>query len=96
MTATPTTEPASDERSLARERLKKRRDFSAHLFVYVVINGAIWALWVLTSDGGYPWPAWLSGLWAIGIVLNAWDVYVRRPITEDDVDHEVRRLHDAH
>lgn len=28
----------------------------------------------------------------IGLALNAWDVYVRRPITEADVEREVRSL----
>jgi hypothetical protein len=85
-----------DERTQAVERLKKRRDFNAHLFVYVVVNAAIWMLWALTSDGGYPWPAWLSGCWGIGLVINFWDVYVRRPITDADIVREMDRLHPQH
>lgn len=84
-----------NERDAALERLKKRRDFNAHLFVYAVVNAAIWALWAST-DSGYPWPAWISGIWAIGLVMNAWDVYVRRPITEADIDREIKRLHPQH
>lgn len=86
----------SDERTQALERIKKRRDLHAHLFVFVVINGAFWALWALTGDGGYPWPAWITGFWAIGLVINFWDVYVRRPITEADIVHEMDRLHPQH
>lgn len=97
MTDTTTTSASTppSEREQALERLKKRRDFGAHLFVYLVINGVVWALWALT-DGGYPWPAWLSGAWGIGLVLNAWDVYVRRPITEEDIEREMHRLHPQH
>jgi hypothetical protein len=87
--------PLEDERQEAIDRLKKRRDFANHLAAFVVINAAVWALWAATGSG-YPWPAWLTGLWAIGVVLNAWDVYFRRPITEQDVQHELERLHPKH
>ena len=80
-----------DVRGVAISRLKKRREFQTHLFAYIVINGLVWAVWALTGEG-YPWPLWLSGLWAIGLIFNAWDVYVRRPITEDEIRHEVERL----
>jgi hypothetical protein len=29
-------------------------------------------------------------------VLNAWDVLVRRPITEADVQHQIERLRHEH
>ncbi|HEY7893162.1 MAG TPA: 2TM domain-containing protein [Solirubrobacteraceae bacterium] len=93
---TPTATSAHpDEREQAVERLKKRRDFGAHLFVYIVINAAIWAIWALTGSGDL-WPAWVSGAWGIGLVLNAWDVYIRRPITEEDIEREMHRLHPGH
>jgi len=52
----------------------------------------MWALWAATGTG-YPWPAWVTGLWAIGLVMNAWDVHFRAPITESDVQREIERLH---
>ncbi|HEY0389573.1 MAG TPA: 2TM domain-containing protein [Gaiellales bacterium] len=82
---------ADDLRDLAVRRLKKRRDFHAHLFAYAVINAMVWAIWAITGDG-YPWPAWLTLGWGIGLIFNAWDVFMRRPITEDDIRHEVDRL----
>lgn len=82
----------SSERAQALQRVKKRRDLQAHVVSYVVINAALWAIWAATG-AGYPWPAWVSGAWAIGLVLNAWDVYFRRPITDADVQHEIERLH---
>jgi hypothetical protein len=84
-------EPTSD-RELALRRLKKERDFQSHVVAYLVVNAAVWAIWAFTGTG-YPWPAWLTGLWGIGLVLNAWDVYWRRPITETDVERELERLH---
>ncbi|MFI5037158.1 MAG: 2TM domain-containing protein [Solirubrobacterales bacterium] len=82
-------EPSIREQAL--QRIKKRRDFSAHLVSYVVINAALWGIWAVTG-AGYPWPAWVSGGWAIGVLLNAWDVYGRRPISEADVRREIERI----
>lgn len=84
-------EQAGSEREQAIERLKKRRDFQGHLASYVVVNAALWGIWAITG-GGYPWPAWVTGGWAIGVLLNAWDVYFRTPITDADVEREMERI----
>ena len=86
---------SSEERQEALRRINKRRDLASHAFAFIVVNGAVWVLWALTG-GGYPWPAWLTGLWALGLIFNAWDVYARRPITEADVSREVDRLRPQH
>ena len=87
-------QPGSD-RKQALDRLKKRRDLAGHMVSYVVINAALWAVWAVTG-AGYPWPAWVTGAWGIGLLLNAWDVYFRSPITEADVQREMERLHAQH
>ncbi len=94
MTADELEEPTT-EREQAMLRLRKRRDLQGHLVAYLVINVALWAVWAATG-AGYPWPAWVTGLWAIGLLLNAWDVYFRAPITESDVQREIERLHPQH
>lgn len=81
----------SEVREQALQRIKKRRDLSAHFVSYIVINAALWAIWALTG-AGYPWPVWVTGGWAVGLLLNAWDVYGRRPITETDIRREMDRL----
>lgn len=83
-------EPGS-EREQAIERLKKRRDFHNHVVVYVVVNAALWGIWAITG-AGYPWPAWVTGGWAIGLLLNAWEVYYRTPITDAEVQREIERM----
>jgi len=88
-------EQLSGEREQALLRLKKRHDFQSHVVVYLVVNTAVWLIWAF-SGAGYPWPVWLTGTWAIGLLLNAWEVYVRRPITEGDVDRELERLRSSH
>jgi hypothetical protein len=84
-------EVAGNERDRAISRLKKKRDFQGHLITYIVVNAALWAVWAATG-AGYPWPAWVTGGWAIGLLLNAWDVYFRSPITEAEVQREIERL----
>jgi hypothetical protein len=81
--------PLSD-REQARQRVQDRRDFEAHLVAYVVVNAFLVGVWVLTG-GGYFWPAWVLAGWGVGLVLHAWDVLVRRPVTDADVDAELRR-----
>lgn len=78
------------ERETARRRIAARRDFGSHLAAYVVVNGFLVGVWALTS-GGYFWPAWVLAGWGIGLVLHAWETFVRKPVTEADVDVEVRR-----
>jgi 2TM domain len=80
----------SDPRELARKRLQKRRDFTAHLVTYVVVNSMLIGLWAITG-AGYFWPAWVLLGWGVGLVLNAWDVFFRRPITDADIDRELER-----
>jgi 2TM domain-containing protein len=77
-------------RDRAVQRLKKRRDFRAHLLVYVLVNGFLVLIWAITGAGFF-WPMFFMAAWGIGLVLNAWDVYWRREITEQDIQHEMER-----
>ena len=88
-----TSTPPGDEpgrRDRARRRLQSRRDLSAHVVVYVVVNAFLIGIWAFTGRG-YFWPGWVIGGWGIGLALNAWDVLLRRPVTEADIDEELRR-----
>ena len=78
------------ERAAARQRLQVRRDFTGHLVAFVVVNAFLIGIWAMTG-AGYFWPAWVIGCWGIGLVLHAWETFLRRPITEADVDTEVGR-----
>jgi hypothetical protein len=89
-TPAPELEPILDEREAARRRLHAKRDFGSHLAAYVVVNGFLVGIWAITG-AGYFWPAWILGCWGAGLVLHAWDVYWRRPVTEADVNEELRR-----
>jgi len=84
-----------DLREQALLRLKKRRDFKAHLVVYVLVNAVVWGTWAViaaSSQSWWPWPVFLTLFWGIGVVMNAWDVYFRTPITEEELQQEIERL----
>jgi hypothetical protein len=84
---------ASEEelRKRALRRLRKKRDFRTHLFMYVLVNLGLVAIWAL-SDGGFFWPIFVILGWGIGVVAQAWDVYFRHEITEDEIQREAQRL----
>ena len=86
-------EEALSEREAAIRRLQARRDFVSHLVAYVVVNAFLVAIWAFTG-AGYFWPIWVICGWGIGLILHAWDTFWRRPVTEADIDAELRRHHD--
>jgi hypothetical protein len=82
-----TTDPA---RAAARKRIEKRRGLQAGMVAYVVVNAFLVAVWAMTGRG-YFWPGWVIAGWGVGMAFALWD-YVRGPISEADVDAELRRL----
>ncbi len=77
-------------RAAARKRIEDRRSLISNAVAYVVINAGLILVWA-TSGAGYFWPGWVLAGWGVGLVLHGWEVLFRRPITESDVDAEVRR-----
>jgi hypothetical protein len=80
-----------DLRERAIRRLKQKHDFGAHLFVYLVVNAFLIGIWAFTGAGFF-WPVFPLCGWGIGLVLNAWDVYWRKPVSEDQIRQEMERL----
>ena len=78
-------------RKLAVSRLKKRRDFRTHIVIYVIVNAMLVGIWAV-NGAGFFWPIFPILGWGIGVGANAWDVYGRKPITEDEVQRETERL----
>jgi len=81
-----------DLRDEAVKQLRKMQDFRGYVLVYVLVNAVLWAIWAVTTAGGFPWPVFPTTLWGIGVVMNAWDVYGRRPFSEDQILAEAERL----
>lgn len=85
--------PAGDAlRERALKHLKKRRDFHAHLLVYVLVNGFLVAIWALATPNVFFWPVFPIAIWGIGVVMNAWDVYFAEDFDEEAIQHEMDRL----
>jgi 2TM domain-containing protein len=89
MEAAPRTE--EDLREQAILRLKKKRDFRTHIFIYVLVNAMLVVIWAVTGSGFF-WPVFPIVGWGIGVAANAWDVYARKPISEDEIRRETERL----
>ena len=80
-----------DLREQAIQRLKKKRDFRSHVFIYVAVNAMLVVIWAVTGSGFF-WPIFPIIGWGIAVTANAWDVYGRKPITEDEIRREADRL----
>ncbi len=78
-------------REVAIKRIKDKEGFRIHLISYLAVNGMLVIIWALTG-AGYFWPIWLIGLWGIGLVINAYVVYAARPVTEDQIQKEMKNL----
>jgi uncharacterized ion transporter superfamily protein YfcC len=78
-------------REQAIARLKKKRDFKTHVLIYVAVNTFLVVIWAVTS-GGFFWPIFPILGWGIGVLANAWDVYGRKPISEEEIRREADRL----
>jgi hypothetical protein len=82
----------SELRERAIKRLKKRRDFHAHLLIYFLVNAFFVVIWALTMPGGFFWPVFPIVGWGIGVVMNAYDVYFTEDFSEDQISEEIRHL----
>lgn len=82
-------------REQALERLEKKQDFRGHLLVYLMVNALVWTIWAATG-AEFPWPIFVTFGWGIGVVMNAWDVYWRAPISEEEIESEIQRLRSGH
>lgn len=89
MELTPRTDEDLREQAIAQ--LKKRRDFHTHLFIYALVNAVLIVIWAVTGAGFF-WPVFVIGGWGAGVAANAWDVYVRKPISEEEIRRETERL----
>lgn len=79
-----------ERREEAIGRLKAKRDFRTHLVVYVLVNAMLIAIWAL-SGAGFFWPIFPILGWGVGLALNAYDVYLKKPISEEDIRAEMQR-----
>ncbi len=70
--------------------MEKQRKFRGDVVAYVVINAFLIVVWAMAGFG-YFWPGWVLGGWGVLLVLDGWNAFYRRPVTETDVEEELRR-----
>jgi fatty acid desaturase len=75
----------SPEYEAARRRVERRRKFRADIVAYVLINAFLVVVWAATGSG-YFWPGWVIGGWGVFLLIDAWNTFYRRPVTESDVE----------
>lgn len=78
-------------RERAVKQLKKRRDFTGHLLIYVLVNSFIVVIWAITSAGFF-WPIIPMAGWGIGVVMNAWDVWHGDEFSDEQISREMARM----
>ena len=80
-----------DLRTRALQRLRKKADFRVHLLIFCLVNGMFVIIWAMTTSSFF-WPIFPIAGWGVGLVANAYEVYVKEEPTEAQVDAEVERL----
>lgn len=88
--ATPLDVPAT-ERLWARKRLEAKRKLRSDILFYFLVNPFLVVIWAVGGRGATSGQA---GCWADGASCSCstgYKTYLRRPITEADVDEELRR-----
>jgi 4-hydroxybenzoate polyprenyltransferase len=78
----------------AREAARKRVEAKRGLLQTAVTFGIVWAvlivIWALTDSDSF-WPIWPILGMSVALAFQAWGVYGRKPITDADIDRELRR-----
>ena len=77
-------------RQAAIKRIRAKRALGLHATIYVAVNLLLIAVWALTGRG-YFWPIWPILGWGLGLGLHYWTVFLRRPISEDEIRREMEK-----
>lgn len=69
--------PPKDERLW--KIAKRRAEFKKHVLTYLIINIFLWGIWAFSSirhgDFSFPWPAFVTLGWGIGLGFNYISAY---------------------
>jgi fatty acid desaturase len=79
-----------------REQARKRVEFRIHLFVYCVVNAALWIIWSVTGMG-YVWPVWPMVGWGIGVLFHyMFDYRSSKFLSEEEEYKKLKEERDKH
>ena len=63
------------------------------MVVFLVVNIGLWVVWAADgADSDDLWPAWVTGIWFVILVLDAFKAYGERPISDKQIQQEIDRL----
>ncbi len=85
---TPAPPAAPGDYQAAVERIQAKRGFRVHATAYVAVNLLLVVVWALT-DRRYFWPIWPALGWGVGLAVNYWAVFLRRPISDEQIRREM-------
>ena len=85
-------ESEQDLRAIARKRAEEKVGFYVHLAIYIVINTGLWLLWFITSPDSFPWPAFVTLFWGIGLASHGVGTFVGQRYTESMAEREYQKL----
>lgn len=71
-------------REVAAKRVKARKEFRMHLFMYLLVNAFLLIIYWINTPGGYPWFIYPLCGWGIGIVAHA--IETRSILSKSHVD----------
>lgn len=70
-------------------RAKARANFRNHLMTYLIINGALWAIWLLTgAHGEVPWPVWPMLGWGLALAFQYYNAFHKDPYGDTIREYE--------
>jgi hypothetical protein len=82
-------EASAERREWARKRIERKYKLRGDVVAYVVVNLFLIGAWAVTGRGDF-WPGWVLGVWGLFLLLDVMKLYGDRPITEADIDEELR------
>jgi hypothetical protein len=85
----PETDDETAARHWARTQVERKHKLRADAVAYLVINAFLIGAWMATGFG-YFWPGWVLAGWGVLLLLDAWNVYYRRPVTDAEIEQELR------
>jgi hypothetical protein len=62
----------------AQSRSPQIKGFWVHVAIYVIVNSLLTAGWAM-GGGGFFWPIYLMTAWGLGVVVNGFLAFGRRP-----------------
>jgi hypothetical protein len=68
---------------------KSRAGFRTHLMTYLIINGFLWIIWLITDHHrGLPWPVWPMLGWGLALAFAYYNAYHKDPFGDATSEYE--------